>query len=150
MGTESKGHESFCKGPIHTFLLLGKGRKSTQLATDQCPKCFLLLAHGVERRGSRDNMRGHRRYFVRQVQQPQHSKTCIHFPNKSGKISPPKIRNSRKNPKKKKHANAGLGSHQLQQRPVLYRVYGFRLNPKSARKLGLHRGELFIVVSAPR
>lgn len=31
-----------------------------------------------------------------------------------------------------------------------FRVYGFRLNPKSTRKLGLYGGELFIVVRAPR
>jgi hypothetical protein len=66
------------------------------------------------------------------------------------KFRHPKSEIPAKTQKKKKHANAGLGSHQLQQRPVLYSVYGFRLNPKSARKLGLHRGELFIVVSAPR
>jgi hypothetical protein len=65
-------------------------------------------------------MRGHRRYFVLQVQQPQHSKNLHSLAKQIRKNFASQNHKFPQKPKffLKKHANAGLGSHQLQQRPV--------------------------------
>ncbi len=122
MGTKSEGHERFCKGrdpsiPSCCLARGGRARNWRRTNVRSAFFCWRTASRGADPGITCVAIVATLFFKCNNLSIP---KTCIHLPNKSGKISPAKITNSRKNPnlKKKKHANAGLGSHQLQQRPV--------------------------------